>query len=246
MGLPKLPVFVLESGVLADRVIVPTIPEFEYHRSDLPGHVRFVGTVNPLPSDDFVAPAWWNALRSSRPVVHVTQGTIDNADLTRLVEPTIEALADEDVTVVVTTGGRPVSQIRMPLPANTYVAEYLPHDVLLPMVDVMVTNGGYGAVQRALSDGVPLVVAGQTEDKPEVAARVEYFGAGINLRTGTPSTAEVRHAVREVLGNPSFRDRARRLRSAYAERDGVTEIASVVDEVIATQRVEAGHVRVRL
>ncbi|PRC57278.1 glycosyl transferase, partial [Mycobacterium sp. ITM-2017-0098] len=84
------------------------------------------------------------------------------------------------------TGGRPVSQIRIPLPPNTYVAEYLPHDVLLPMVDVMVTNGGYGSVQRALSDGVPLVVAGQTEDKPEVAARVEYFGAGVNLRTGTP------------------------------------------------------------
>ena len=48
----------------------------------------------------------------------------------------------------------------------------------------MVTNGGYGAVQRALIAGVPLVVAGNTEDKPEVAARVECFGAGVNLRTG--------------------------------------------------------------
>ena len=245
MGLSKLPAFVLESGVLADRVIVPTIPEFEYHRSDLPGHVRFVGAVNPLPSSDFMPPPWWNALRSGRPVVHVTQGTIDNADLTRLVEPTIEALADEDVTVVVTTGGRPVSQIRVPLPANTYVAEYIPHDVLLPLVDVMVTNGGYGAVQRALSDGVPLVVAGQTEDKPEVAARVEYFGAGINLRTGKPSAAEVRRAVREVLGDNSFRDRARRLQSAYAKRDGVTEIAAAVDEVIAERNAEAGRVQVR-
>ncbi len=245
MGLPKLPVFVLESAVLADRLITPTIPEFEYHRSDLPGHVRFVGAVNPLPSDDFVAPPWWDALRSGRPVVHVTQGTIDNADLTRLVEPTIEALADEDVTVVVTTGGRPVSQIRVPLPANTYVAEYIPHDALLPMVDVMVTNGGYGAVQRALSDGVPLVVAGQTEDKPEVAARVEYFGAGINLRTGTPSAAEVRHAVREVLGNPSFRDHASHLQSCYATRDGVTETASALDEVIAEATAEADRVQVR-
>ena len=51
----------------------------------------------------------------------------------------------------------------------------------------MVTNGGYGAVQRAVSTGVPLVVAGNTEDKPEVAARVAWSGAGINLRTGTPT-----------------------------------------------------------
>jgi MGT family glycosyltransferase len=233
MGLPKLPVFVLDCAALADRVIVPTIPQFEYHRSDLPGHVRFVGAVNPLPSDDFIAPPWWGDLNGDRPVVHVTQGTIDNADLTRLIEPTIEAFAGENVTVIVTTGGRPVSQIATPLPANIFVAEYIPHDVLLPLVDVMVTNGGYGAVQRALSVGVPMVVAGQTEDKPEVAARVEYFGAGINLRTGTPAPAEVRRAVHAVLADPTYRTNARRLQRAYAARDSVAEIAGVVDEAIA-------------
>lgn len=235
LGLPALPVFLLDCGALADRVIVPTVPEFEYHRSDLPAHVRFVGAVSPPPSDDFMPPHWWDALHAARPVVHVTQGTIDNADLSRLIEPTIEALADEDVTVIVTTGGRPLSQIAVPLPANTFAAEYLPHDVLLPLVDVMVTNGGYGAVQRALSDGVPLVVAGQTEDKPEVAARVEYFGAGINLRTGTPNAAEVRRAVRTILDDDRYRRRARELEAAFARRDGVAEIAALLDEVIAAR-----------
>ena len=233
MGLPTLPVFALDCAVLADRVIVPTVPAFEYHRSDLPAHIRFVGAVHPLPSADFVVPPWWGVLDSGRPVVHVTQGTVDNADLTRLIEPTVDALADEDVTLVVTTGGRPVSQIRRPLPANTVVAEYLPHDVLLPKVDVMVTNGGYGAVQRALSVGVPLVVAGTTEDKPEVAARVEHFGAGVNLRTGTPTAVQVRRAVREVLSNPRHTDGARRLQRAYAGRDSMAAISAVLDEAIA-------------
>ncbi|MGE0216974.1 glycosyltransferase [Mycolicibacterium sp.] len=232
MGLPKLPVFLLDAAVLADRVIAPTIPEFDYHRSDLPSHVRFVGAVSPLPCEDFLAPPWWNQLLRNRPVVHVTQGTIDNADLTKLVEPTIEALADEDVTVVVSTGGRPTSQIAIPLPANTFVAEYVPHDVLLPIVDVMVTNGGFGAVQRALSDGVPLVVAGQTEDKPEVAARVAHAGVGIDLRTGTPSVAAIRSAVTDVLGDPSFGENARRLQQAYACRDAIADIAALVDEMV--------------
>jgi MGT family glycosyltransferase len=241
LGLPKLPVFVLDSAVLADRLIVPTIPEFEYHRSDLPGHVRFVGAVTPEPADGFVAPPWWKALSTDRPVVHVTQGTLDNADLSRLIEPTIEALADEDVTVVVTTGGRPVTQVRGPLPTNTFVAEFIPHDVLLPSVDVMVTNGGYGAVQRALMTGVPLVVAGNTEDKPDVAARVEHFGAGVNLRTGVPSAGEVRRAVRTVLNDDTYRQAARRLRTAYEHRDGVAEIACLIDEVVAERRTEAQH-----
>lgn len=240
MGLPKLPVFVLDSAVLADRVLVPTVPEFEYHRSDLPEHVSFVGAVNPLPCLDFVTPPWWGMLSAGRPVVHVTQGTVDNADLTRLIEPTIEALADQDVAVVVTTGGRPVTDVRVPLPANTVVCEYLPHDVLLPLVDVMVTNGGYGAVQRALCDAVPLVVAGQTEDKAEVAARVEHFGVGVNLRTGTPDAHLVRHAVRTVLDDPTFRAKARQLSRAYATRDSIATIGSIVDGLVA-ERLERLH-----
>ena len=55
----------------------------------------------------------------------------------------------------------------------------------------MVTNGGYGGVQQALAHGVPLVVAGDSEDKPEVAARVRWSGVGIDLRRGDPSPAQL-------------------------------------------------------
>jgi len=103
---------------------------------------------------------------------------------------------------------------------------------LLPKVDVMVTNGGYGAVQRALSMGKPLVVAGNTEDKPEVAARVAWTGAGVNLKTGDPTPHAVRAAVREVLNNDRYLRSARSLEAAFARRDGVAEIAALVDEVI--------------
>jgi UDP:flavonoid glycosyltransferase YjiC (YdhE family) len=49
--------------------------------------------------------------------------------------------------------------------------------------------------------GVPLVVAGDTEDKAFVAARVAWTGAGISLRTSRPRPEEVRYAVREVLND---------------------------------------------
>jgi MGT family glycosyltransferase len=229
----RLPTFLLDAGLLADRYISPTVPEFDYPRSDLPAQVRYVGAVHPGPSNGFRLPPWWAALDSDRPVVHVTQGTIDNADLGRLVEPTIEALGGEDVMVVATTGGRDISELKVTLPVNTLVAEYIPHDLLLPKVDVMITNGGYGAVQRALSMGVPLVVAGNTEDKPEVAARVAWTGAGINLRTGTPTPGAIRAAVRDVLGDGRYLRAARDLEAAFARRDGVAEIAALVDEVIS-------------
>ncbi len=240
LGARRLPVPLLDLGALADRLIVPTVPSFEYPRTDLPSTVRFVGVVRPRPCDRFVEPPWWSALDAGRPVVHVTQGTVDNQDLSRLIEPTITALADSDVTVVVSTGGRDPRALQVPIPANTHVAEYVPHDRLLPKVDVMVTNGGYGAVQRALATGVPLVVAGSTEDKPEVAARVEWSGAGINLKTGTPSAGELKSAVSRICANGRYLRNARRLEAAFARRDGVAEIAALVDEVISERCTQTG------
>jgi UDP:flavonoid glycosyltransferase YjiC (YdhE family) len=100
----------------------------------------------------------------------------------------------------------------------------------------MITNGGYGAVQRAISTGVPLVVAGSTEDKPEVAARVAWSGAGINLKTGRPTPTSIRDAVRQLLTDGRYLNRARELETDFARRDGVAEVAALVDEVIRERR----------
>ena len=94
---------------------------------------------------------------------------------TQAIAPTLQALADEDVLVVVSTGGRPLDTLP-PLPANARAATYLPYDELLPRTAVYVTNGGYGGVQYALRYGVPIVATGGKEDKPEVGARVAWSG----------------------------------------------------------------------
>jgi UDP:flavonoid glycosyltransferase YjiC (YdhE family) len=132
IGAPRLSTCLPDVGVLADRFIVPTVPSFEYPRSDLPPNVRFVGRVRPQPSRHWVRPGWWSELDGDRPVVHVTQNIDDDDDPSRLIEPTIRALGDHDVFVVVSTGGRDVGDLRVPTPANTVVSEYIPHDILLP------------------------------------------------------------------------------------------------------------------
>jgi UDP:flavonoid glycosyltransferase YjiC (YdhE family) len=206
--------------------------------------VRFVGPLLSAAPSSFREPAWWPELRSGRPVVHVTQGTVDNHDLGKLLEPTLRGLADEDVLVVATTGGRPVSELGFPVPANARVEAFVPHDRLLPHVDVMVTNAGYGGVQRALADGVPLVVAGDTEDKPEVAARVAWAGVGVNLRSGRPSAGAVRSAVRSVLDAPGFAARARALQAEFAMYDGPLEAARLVEELLGAPAGGRGRARV--
>ena len=144
---------------------------------------------------------------------------------------TTRALAHDDVLVVATTGGPDPEPLRRGLPANVRLERFVPHDVLLPHVDVMVTNGGYGGVQQALANGVPLVVAGDSEDKPEVAARVQWSGTGINLHTGRPSPAMVGRAVRRVLARDSYRVRARALQDEIAATDPLRAISEALAEL---------------
>lgn len=219
----RLSGFIMDASRRFDRFLQTGPASLEYRRPDLDANTRFVGVL-PQAGSDAPIPEWWGELDGGRPVVHVTQGTIDNHDFGRLVRPTLEALADSDVTVVVTAGGRPVESVG-PLPRNARAERYLSYDALLPRTDVFVTNGGFGGVQAALAAGVPLVVAGDTEDKPEVAARVAWTGAGVDLGTGAPDPAAVRRAVEAVLADPSYRSNARRIAEDAAGHDALAEIA---------------------
>lgn len=164
----------------ADAIAQFTVPEFEYPRSDAPPQLHYVGPIQS-PGQRLDEPTWWHELDNSRPVVHITQGTIANKDFSQLVGPALQALAGMDLLVVVSAGGRPVDTLP-PLPANARAASYLDYDRLLPKTDVFVTNGGYGGVQNALRHGIPMVITGGQEDKPEVAARVAWSGTGIASR----------------------------------------------------------------
>jgi len=219
------------SPVLADAIVQSTVPSFEYPRSDLPGHVHFVGPVSRTTPSTTEPPEWWRDLDGTRPVVHVTQGTVANTDWSELIDPAIEGLAAEDVLVVVSTGGRPVPP--RDLPANVRIAPYLPYDRLLPLTDVFVTNGGYGGVHYAMEHGVPLVTAGLTEDKIEVTARVAWAGVGVDLHTDRPRPEHVRAAVRRVLDDPSFRERSAAIGRDIVASPGVAGLESVLAELVA-------------
>ncbi|MFE9578056.1 glycosyltransferase [Nocardia sp. NPDC006044] len=228
--LPSAPVFLLDWPRLADRLLQFTVPGFEYPRRDLPASVVFTGPIPSAFGADRELPAWWSALDGQRLVVHVTQGTWDNRDLDQLLRPTLAALGGRsDVLIVAGTGGSPASV--GPLPANAVACDFVPYSRLLPHVDVMITNGGYGGVQQVLRHGIPLIVAGDTADKPEVAARVAYTGAGINLGGASPSPSAVAAAFDRIVRDNSFRAAAGRLAAEMARHSPFETITAVLDEV---------------
>jgi UDP:flavonoid glycosyltransferase YjiC (YdhE family) len=219
-------------GRRADALVQFTVPSFEYPLSDPPPEHHFAGPMSAAGSQAPL-PEWWGDLDGTRPVVHVTQGTIANVDYAQAIAPTLRALADEDVLVVVSTGGRPLDTLP-PLPANARAAMFLPYDELLPRTAVYVTNGGYGGVQYALRYGVPIVATGGKEDKPEVGARVAWTGVGRRTRSERPSARALRRDILAVLNQPSYRQASQRIAADMAAAPGFAGLTAVVDRLVAS------------
>jgi MGT family glycosyltransferase len=222
---------------LPDAYMQLSVPSFEFPR-DIPRSVRFVGTPPIIPGQ-VPLPSWAHELDGSRKVVLVTQGTVANHNFNLLVGPALKALADEpDVLVVATAGGRSIEAIPGPIPANARLATYLPFEWLLPKVDVLVTNGGYGSVNQAMSFGIPIVTAGLTEDKADVNARIAWSGVGIDLATNEPTRAGLRDAVRTLLDQSRYRLCALQMADEFAGIDTPSAILEVLNQLVAGKQGE--------
>jgi MGT family glycosyltransferase len=230
-GIPALPHFFTDCMyLLPDLFLQFTAEALEFPRGDMPDTVHFVGPVLPKRSVEFEEPTWWAELDGSKPVVLVTQGTLTNHDFNEVIQPALSGLSDEEVMVIVAAGRSDTQTLAVP--ANARVASFVPFDRILPKVDVLVTNGGYGAVNHAFSLGVPIVVAGETEEKDFIAARVGWTGAGINLKTRYASAEQIRNAVRAILTNKRYREEAKRLQMNFARHNTLDELARTVDAML--------------
>lgn len=227
--------FFIKGYEIPTLVLHTSTPYFEYPRKELPDNFRFIGPILGRADKEYRFPKWWANIDKNRPVILVNQGTIAK-NHNDLILPAIEALKGEPVTVIIV----PVANDQLAnLPDNMYVEPYIPFANLLPHVDLMISNGGLGATQNALAHGIPVIIAGATEDKMEVAARVEYSGAGINLRTQAPSPLDIKNAVNSILENSKFKEKASELQSSYAEYDSVTLAVESIEKL--TVELECSH-----
>lgn len=229
--LGPLPRFMHSQGTCCDVYLALSVPEFEYPRTDAPESIRFVGalpTVGHVPSN---LPEWWDEVihaqdREKKPIVVVSQGAVNN-DPTDLILPTIEALKEENVTVIATLVRGP--KITVALPSNVKLAQFIPFDILLQYTDVLVSNGGFGTVQMALSRGVPMVLAGVYLDKYYTNSRAAAMGAAINLGSERVEPCTVKKAVCEILSDQERKDRCLEIKERYAEYNALDQIVAFVD-----------------
>jgi MGT family glycosyltransferase len=225
LGLP--PLDHVHGGISRQLAVVGTFPQLEYPRHSSWPWVRVTGPLMyERPADDVELPP------GEDPLVLIAPSTSQDRGQ-RMLQAALAALRDEPVRVIAATNrrGEPVSGLAVP--PNARVVDWLSYSRTMPHCAAVVCHAGHGTVVRALASGVPLVACPAAGDMGENAARVAWAGVGVSLPRRLVTERGIRLAVRRVLGDPSYAERARELADWAQRNDGAGHAADAVEALAA-------------
>ena len=208
----------------ADTLIYLTAEPFEYPRDEWPSAVTQVGPGLWAPEGE--APGWLAELPRPRVLVSVSTEFQDDG---AIIEAALEGLSGAPGSVVVTSAAVDPEQFAG-FSRNARIERFLPHAAVVPQMDVVVTHGGMGTVQRALAAGVPLVVVPWGRDQSETAQRVVHCGAGTSVAPRKLTPERIREAVREAQSRTT---QAALVAQAFADAGGARRAADVLAGLVA-------------
>jgi UDP:flavonoid glycosyltransferase YjiC (YdhE family) len=235
-----MPVRALADLCVGDLTLVVGMPEMD----PLPAgaDVTYVGALlwqdarSPLPT-------WMRKRSTARPLIWVYSGNPrytrgrGSLDSIAIVHACVEALAGEDVTVVLTTGHHALPPELRPLPSNFHHEAYVPGLATAQASDLLIHHGGYGSCQAGLLAGTPAVIMPTFSERESNARRIAAAGAGLIVpvegagRSKWVSPDALRAAVRRVLADPRFRKRARSIGERLKSYGGAPRAAALISSV---------------
>jgi len=219
------PVERFHGGISPELALVATFPQLEYPRR-WPDQVRVTGPLCfELPYPEVELP------EGDGPLVLVAPSTSQDPEC-RLVRAALEGLAEETVRVVATTN-RHVPARPLAVPDNAVVVEWISYTQAMAAADLVICHGGHGTIARALTAGVPVLSCPAIGDMAENAARVQWASAGLTVPWRLTAPGALRAAVRRLLAERRFANRASDLAAWAQTQDGAEHAAKFVESLAA-------------
>jgi UDP:flavonoid glycosyltransferase YjiC (YdhE family) len=209
----------------ANRVLVFSYAPFDVASGCVAPHVKYVGPVRPAPAPG----ALWHRMDPNLPLVVVALSTSGQGQVP-LLQRLCDALAGLPVEALVTTGPA-VDPSRLSTAGNTRAVVFLPHDVVLPTADLLITHAGHGTVMAGTRHGVPMLCVPMGRDQPMLAARVEELGLGVALPLDT-TTEALAAAIRRTLEDPALSERTQRFATVLTGHPGLDDAIGTVEGLL--------------
>jgi UDP:flavonoid glycosyltransferase YjiC (YdhE family) len=189
-------------------------------------------------------PNWIDDLGRELPVIWLypgnlryVRGSSTFADSEVVLEACAEALGNEAVQVVLTTGHHYLPRRFVPLPPNFRHEPFVPGLAMAERSDLLIHHGGYGSCQTGLFTGTPALIIATYSERESNARRIAAQGAGDYVvptsdtkgRHKRLSAQEVRTKVFNILSDETFADNAQRISERMKAYGGASEAARLIE-----------------
>lgn len=173
-------------------------------------------------------PTWLDA--AEPPLVFVSLGTIFWGK--ELLAKVLEALRGVDCHALVLAG---VDATPDDFPADDpriRVAGFVNQAEVLRRCHAVVHHGGAGTLLGSLARGLPALALAEGADRPFTAASLQQSGAGIFLEPRSATVDDIAAAVRALLSDGGYRNRAQDLRGEIAGMPSPSEVVRRLEELV--------------
>ena len=214
----------------ARLTLVASLPSLDPAGAEGRPGVAYVGPVVPvsprIPGD---------------PMVLVSLSTYRFPGMAGCLQTVLDATADLDARVVVTTGPV-VDPAELKAPANAEVHRYVPHVELMPRSTLVIGHGGHATTMQALAHDLPLVVMPMHPmlDQPMVGRTVQEAGAG-RVVAKKATADQLAPVVAELLADGSHRAAAAQLGAEIRAMPGATNAADRIEGLLSDAATAPGR-----
>jgi UDP:flavonoid glycosyltransferase YjiC (YdhE family) len=249
-GLPQIQT--IGDLFIGDETLVLGMPETDPLPD--PVHVTYLGPILWQKQGEKL-PDWIKDLSKEQPVIWLYPGNLKymrafstSFDSAVVLRACIEALKNEAVQVVLTTGHHSLPADFTSLPPNFRHEPYIPGLAMAERSDLLIHHGGYGSCQIGLYAGKPALIIPTYSERESNARRVALLGAGdfvlpksdkygLNKQV---SAEEIRTKVFKILSDVLFRENAKRISDKMKTYGGASDAARLIESVIVHHEKKVG------
>ncbi len=189
-------------------------------------------------------PSWLEDLNPDQPLIWLYTGnpryfkaSATAFDSSVVLQACLEALGNQPLQIVLTTGYHPLPRKFFPLPANFHLEPFLPGLAMAEKSDLIIHHGGYGSCQTGLYAGTPALIIPTYSERESNARRLASQGAADFLvpaadrggRKKYVSADDVREKVYAILQGKRFTANARSLGEKLKAHGGAPQAARLIE-----------------
>lgn len=203
------------------------------------GPIFYQKTVTRLPD-------WFETLGTEKPLIWVYSGNPEYApgmktwgDSMVVLEAAVDALADRDVRVIMTTGHHECPESLLPLPDNFRFEKFIPGIALASRCDILIHHGGHGSTMTGAYTGTPAVIIPTYSERESNARRMALLGAAEFIIPDTNAAFErtvpagmLWEKIRKVLSDPSYAENAEKVRRKMLSYGGEDQAAQLISDFV--------------